>query len=169
MKPFSQANYLKIGMIPLLLGILYRVLPSQNSSTTEPATLASEPNRSKRGHEQSLEAKQSVTTTDWPLYQSCELGNVDPFDRRMIFPEIITKPSESDTNSSDGQSLVTTTVSQLATQLNAIKVQAVFQSPRGIAALVGEQVLHIGDRLEDGTEVLEITPEQIVLGPKAIH
>ncbi|HUP78264.1 MAG TPA: hypothetical protein VM260_06825 [Pirellula sp.] len=160
----SNQSYLKIGMIPLFGGILYYVLSgnqsvpditadnAKNGIANSPATgkLSEKPD----GHD-------FVSKQEWPEFQLNGLENVDPFDKRMIFPE--SAPKFSDSSDSDKQTLVSTISRSGASRLENIKVQAVFQSPKGIAALVGEQVIHVGDLLQDGTQVIGITPEHLIL------
>ena len=169
MNPNSKISYLKIGMIPLLLCILYAVLPTTHNRTDALAVVESKTNTNTHKREGDHETKGSVTATQWPTYLTSEIGQVDPFDRRRIFPESNSQTLESETQSFEKQSLVRAAIQSRTTRLESLKVQAVFQSPKGIAALVGERVLHVGDLLEDGTEVVEITPEQIVLGTISIH
>ncbi len=158
---------IKIGMIPFLLGILYFVFPGK------PPTLDGNINESKTGPTESEssripEVKELVAKAQWPEYQLNDLKNVDPFDRSMIFPEL-SRSAASDPSALDRQSLVAINNSLAASKIEPIKVQAIFQSPQGIAALVGDRVVHVGDQLEDGTLVTEITSEQLVVAMPSIH
>ena len=153
-----------MGMIPLLGGILYYVLSgkqfvSDETGTDPKSAVANSPATGERSEK--TEGCDFASKQEWPEFQLSELGNVDPFDKRMIFPE--SAPKRSDTSDSDKQTLVSTIGRYGASSLENIKVQAVFQSPKGIAALVGEHVIHVGDLLQDGTQVIGITPEHLVL------
>ncbi len=162
--------YIKIGMIPCLLGILYFVLPGKpptpdgiaTQQKSEPHGLPnSEPSQKSEGNESDAKAQ-------WPAFQLSDLESVDPFDRRMIFPEL-SRTAASDPNAVDRQSLVAINSLPAASKSEPIKVQAVFQSPQGIAALVGDRVIHVGDQLADGTHVIGITPEQLVVAMPSIN
>ena len=172
-KAWSKLDYLKIGMIPLLGGILYMVLPMNvndpgaTASNANPVADTVTPPKSKP-NERSVVSEQ-VSTTKWPVFTLHEIENVDPFDRRRIFPELSPKAPTSDSTVSGFPSLVDVLGVPSKKSLMPIKIQAVFQSPKGIAALVDERVLHIGDRLEDGTEVIDITPEQLIVAPMSIY
>ena len=160
----SNQNYLKIGLIPLFGGILYYVLPGNqsvpdNTANNPKNAVANSLTTGKRSEQP--DGRDFVSKQEWPEFQLNELGNVDPFDKRMIFPE--SAPKRSDTSDSDKQTLVSTIGRSGASSLENIKVQAVFQSPKGIAALVGEHVIHVGDLLQDGTQVIGITPEHLIL------
>jgi len=160
----SNQSYLKIGLIPLFGGILYYVLPGKQFVSDETATdpksaVANSPATGKRSEQP--DGRDFVSKREWPEFQLNELGNVDPFDKRMIFPE--SAPNFSDPSDSDKQTLVSTIGRSGASRLENIKVQAVFQSPKGITALVGENVIHVGDLLQDGTQVNGITPEHLIL------
>ena len=151
-------------MIPLLGGILYYVLSgkqfvSDESGTDPKSAVANSPAKGERSEK--TEGFDFASKQEWPEYQLSELGNVDPFDKRMIFPE--SAPKRIDPSDSDKQTLVSTIGRSGASSLENIKVQAVFQSPKGIAALVGEHVIHVGDLLQDGTQVIGITPEHLIL------
>ena len=86
----SKHSYLKMGMIPLLGGILYYVLPGNQSAPDETATdpeiaVANRPAKGERSEKP--DGQDFVSKQEWPEFQLSELGNVDPFDKRMIFPE----------------------------------------------------------------------------------
>jgi hypothetical protein len=172
-KPWSKLDYLKIGMIPLLGGILYMVLPM---NATDPGSTASKAPPvadrvtapKSKPNERSM-VIDSVSTTKWPVFTLGELENVDPFDRRRLLPDLSRKATTSDSAVSGFPSLVDAPGAPSKKSSTPIKIQAVFQSPKGIAALVGERVIHIGDRLEDGTEVIDITPEQLTFAPMSVY
>ena len=160
-------GYVKVAMIPVLLGILYCVCSYNRiaavvigSGTAEASadlvTAKSEPK---------LDAKSTELSSkvQWPDFSLNELVNVDPFDRRMIFPEPLTKAMPKDPDDSEKQLLVGSNRRSSANPLKSFQVQAVFQSPQGIAALIGERIIRIGDRLNDGTHVIDITPQQLTV------
>lgn len=156
----STAKYLKMGMIPLLLGVLYFVIPAKKSISESDST--GPPTRSTRivTHPKS-DPNGLAKKVVWPTISLSELEGTDPFDRRMLFPDLATQDTPRDANTSGQQVLVRTEASR-DNQVSYI-VQAVFQSPTGIAALVGDRVIHVGDQLADGTLVLGITAEHLIL------
>ncbi|MCY2984072.1 MAG: hypothetical protein NTY15_10620 [Planctomycetota bacterium] len=172
-KAWSKLDYLKIGMIPLLGGILYVVLPRNEigpGATASKAKILSDTVTSPKSKpsEHSV-ASEPVSTKKWPAFALGEFENVDPFDRRRIFPDLSPKAPISDSVVSGFPSLVDAPGVPPKNSFTPIKIQAVFQSPKGIAALVGERVIHVGDRLEDGTEVIDITPEQLIVAPMSVY
>jgi len=162
MKHSPRAKYIKIGMIPLLFIVLYFVIPAKKSVPESESTVA--PTRSAqiaanpRSDANSLAAKIA-----WPSIPLSELQDTDPFDRRILFPDLASHDTLGDGNNAGQQVLVRTEASQ-DNQAPYI-IQAVFQSPTGIAALVGNRVIHVGDQLTDGTLVLGITAEHLILAP----
>ena len=162
MKHSSTAKYIKMGMIPLLLGVLYFVIPAKRSVPESDSTVV--PTRSVRSvTNPKSDPNGLVTKVVWPTISLSELEGTDPFDRRMLFPDMASKDTPSDAGTAGQQVLVRAGASQ-DNQTSHI-VQAVFQSPTGIAALVGDRVIHVGDQLADGTLVLGITAEHLILAP----
>jgi len=83
----------------------------------------------------------------------------------MIFPDLSVITSTSEQNNT----LVSVNSRISKGSQPTIKVQAVFQSPNGITALVDNRLVRIGDRLTDGSELIGITPEHMVLAKPNIH
>ena len=162
MKHSSRAKYIKIGMVPLLLGVLYFVIPARKSVPESDSTVA--PTRTARiVANPKSDANGLAPKIAWPSIPLSELEGTDPFDRRILFPDLASHDKPSDGNNAGHQVLVRAEVSQ-DNQAPHI-IQAVFQSPTGIAALVGDRVIHVGDQLADGTLVLGITAEHLILAP----
>ena len=161
-KHASTTKYIKIGMIPLLLGVLYFVIPAKPSVPESDSTVAPTPSARSATNSRS-DPNGPATKVIWPTFSLVELKGTDPFDRRMLFPDLASQDAPSEANTAGQQVLVTTGASQV-TQATYI-VQAVFQSPTGIAALVGDRVIHVGDQLADGRLVLGITAEHLILAP----
>ncbi len=166
-------GYVKIAMIPLLLGTLYWVFPGK---TAAPVLIASDPTNStsaislaKSEQDQDSNDNELAKKTRWPEFPSNKLENVNPFDRRMIFPEPLAKATTTDPNDSEKHLLVGSNRPLSECSLASLQVQAVFQSPQGIAALIGERIIRIGDRLKDGAQVIGITPHEITVEPPTTH
>ncbi len=166
----STTGYMKIGVIPFLLGILYLTLSAK--PPTQDA-LTSESKAATHGNPHHEAGKTSKGTGNskripWPEFELSDLKKCDPFDRHMIFPALATQSAESESKPINRQSLVATHSQPFPSKLEPIKVQAVFESPRGIAALVGDRVLHVGDQLSDGSQVMSITPEQLIVSSPGV-
>jgi len=162
MKHSSTAKYIKMGIIPLLLGVLYFVIPAKRSVPESDSTIA--PTRDARvASNPKSDPNDLATKVIWPTISLGELEGTNPFDRRMLFPDLASHHTPSDANTAGQQVLVRTEASQ-ENQAPYV-VQAVFQSPTGTAALVGDRVIHVGDQLADGRLVLGITAEHLILAP----
>jgi len=166
-------SYVKVAVIPLLLGVLYWVF---SYSRTVPAVIGSGPAdapadllTAKREPKRDAKSIALSSKVQWPEFSFTELVNVDPFDRRMIFPEPVAKAMPTDPNDSEKHLLIGANRPLSASPLASFQVQAVFQSPQGIAALIGERIIHIGDRLNDGTHVIDITPQQLTVESPTTH
>ena len=167
----TTLGYVKIGAIPVLLGFLYVVFPGKPPALDH---LTSEPNAvtidtTSHAEGQKTSEVDGIGKILWPEFQFSELGNCNPFDRRTIFPELAARSTESESSASDRQSFVAIHSQTIASKLDPLKVQAVFQSPQGIAALVGDRVFHVGDLLDDGTMVTSITPEQLIVALPSVN
>lgn len=176
----SVIGYTKLALIPILAGVLYMVLreeaPSTTDNTTDLGPVSSKTaallveaeamNRNAENASLPLTARDRQPTL--PLISYDEVADVDPFDRKMIFP---TKEPTSDLDPSienDDHSLVS---SQGASRKSAeiLKVQVVFQTRDGISAMLDDRIVRVGDLLEDGRQVIQITPECLVLASPPIH
>jgi hypothetical protein len=159
----------KIVLIPVLgLVLMYLVLKNRSAPDSSPADLSAtvtsdstEPTAPPPTPDQ----PPTVTQSEWPDFILADVQDTDPFDRRMISPELDQSTSPNSTLSNNAITLVGTSDGQLP----PLKVQAVFQSPQGITALAGDRIIHIGDHLADGSEVIDITPERLVLAKPTIH
>ena len=170
MKAKSTADYVKLGLIPLLLGVLYCVIPRDNKETA--ATESSQQSAAKSNATAPREVQRTSTQVDitslsaWPAFRSDDFADMDPFDRRMIVPEVLEPTVSNESSISDHEILV----SNLARpEREPLKIQAVFESPKGIVALVDDRVIQVGDQLEDGSKVIEITRDQIVVARTGIE
>ena len=167
----TTSGYVKIGAIPVLLGIVYVVFPGKPPALDH---LASEPNAvaidtTSHAEAQKTSEAERIGKIRWPEFQLSDLKNCNPFDRRTIFPELAAKSTESESSASDRQSFVAMQSQTITSKLEPLKVQAVFQSSQGIAALVGDRVFHVGDLLDDGTMVTSITPEQLIVALPGVN
>jgi hypothetical protein len=101
---------------------------------------------------------------EWPIFDSSDILTIDPFDKSMIFPESAVSTTQDGPSDVSQQKLVSSpSLTQQATKVSGVKIEAIFRSSRGIAALVDTRLIQVGDRLNDGSEVIEITPEQLIV------
>jgi hypothetical protein len=168
MSPSMNKN-LKLASIPVLgLVLVYVIVRGRNSgdqASVDPAVNLVADAVPTRASTQALNKSLVQTSYEWPTFELEDLPNVDPFDRQALFPS----PSVVENSSDPSNTLVGKSDRSSADALKPLKIQAVFQSPSGITALVENRVVHIGDRLDDGSEVVGITPEQLLLMKPAIH
>lgn len=173
-------GYVKLGLIPVLAGVLFLVIREGATSTAvstttmgpastkvaAPIVEAETTNRNAENFPLPLIARDPQPT--FASIRHEDIAHIDPFDRRMIFPE--KTPASTDDPSSENvdQSLVS---SLGAKRKNAetLKVQVVFQTRTGISAMLDDRIVRVGDLLEDGRQVIQITPECLVLAPPTIH
>jgi hypothetical protein len=169
MKPKSFMVFAKLALIPLLGAVLLYVLmgrpktsnsisfpaSSNATSTTIPTRTAPKPSNANQ---------YSATEVTWPTFSAAQIIHIDPFDRRRVFPEI-PKAEATNTNVDGNNGKLVGYDSQAANtkKSESLKIQAIYQSPQGIAALVGDRIIRIGDRLDDGSRVTDITADKIVV------
>ncbi len=169
----STSTYIKLALIPLLGGVLCFLVFSQRSkSPPSPVTAVVAP-VIPSSPEPKLASNPAVRTTtfktEWPSFHIADVGNVDPFDRRTLFPVPAPLTPVAETDFLDSQTLVSTASAMATRRLELVKIQAVFQTPDGIAALVNDKIVHVGDRLDDGSEVIEIHPDHLSIAQPNIH
>jgi hypothetical protein len=163
----SNKQYAKIAAIPVLAIVLYTVFPR----TEKVATLDKNDSQRGRLEDQTRVRVPNSTATmrkekrpEWPIFDSSDILTIDPFDKRMIFPESAVSTTQDGPSDASQQKLVSSpSLTQQATKVSDVKIQAIFRSSRGIAALVDTRLIQVGDRLNDGSEVIEITPEQLIV------
>ena len=173
-------GYVKLGLIPVLAGVLFLVLrPGATSSTISttnigPASpIVAAPTVEAETTNQQAEKSSShlIARAPQPTFTAIrheDIAHIDPFDRRMIFPE--KEPANTDDSSSenDDRSLVSSLEAK-SKSTETLKVQVVFQTRTGISAMLDDRIIRVGDLLEDGRQVIQITPECLVLAPPTIH
>jgi len=169
---------MKWGLIPVLAGILYLVIRGNSTSSVDNATqsLPAGEVAALSKVENSTQTKSGspnspITAslkTAWPVVDLDEVAEVDPFDRSMIFPEIETKDIPESSNETDRQSFVSSLGTTTRTT-ESLKVQIVFQTKFGTSAMVGDRLIRVGDSLDDGRRVIEITPESVVLSSSQVN
>jgi hypothetical protein len=98
----------------------------------------------------------------WPVFELEQIRGVDPFDPQRL----ITSGLSSSLLGEDGQTDAFASPSGRQAKQPETRVrpvQAVFESPRGRSALIDQRLVHVGDQLPDGSQVLDISQAGIVL------
>lgn len=103
---------------------------------------------------------------NWPTYSADHVEHLNPFDRTRLIP---TKETESVSTPyiSNATQLVTAASPRLESSPGDVK--AIYRTPSGTVAIVGERHVRVGDFLGDGSKVLAIRIDQIVLERPSIH
>jgi hypothetical protein len=173
-------GYVKLGLIPVLAGVLYLVLydgatstadhaAKQDPATTKAPDLTVEAETTHRIDENNSPPRMARDLQPTlPLKRDEEVAEVDPFDRRMIFPEKESANTLDPLIANDDRSLVSSTGAK-SISTATLKVQVVFQTRDGISAMLDDRIVRVGDLLEDGRQVIQITPQNLVLALPTIH
>jgi hypothetical protein len=166
----NKKQYAKIALIPMLALVLYAVFPRTENRENNAAQVKSASQLSRLDNHSRIRVPNSTAalskekSTEWPSFSLSDISTIDPFDKGMIFPEnAVSTTKESSADSSQPTLVSSPLLSHRATKVSDVKIQAIFRSSRGIAALVETKLIHVGDRLDDGTEVMEITPEKLIV------
>jgi len=173
-------GYVKLGLIPVLVGILYLVFYGGATSTADQAakqdpasTIAPDlsveaeiTNRFDENNSPPRMARDLQPTL--PLKRDEDVAEVDPFDRRMIFPEEESANTLDPLIANDDRSLVSA-IEAKSKSTATLKVQVIFQTRDGISAMLDDRIVRVGDLLEDGRQVIQITPQNLVLALPTIH
>ena len=103
---------------------------------------------------------------NWPTYSADQVEHLNPFDRTRLIPpkELATVPTP---DISDATQLVSSSAPPVERALGDVK--AIYRTPSGTVAIVGEQHVRVGDILDDGSKVLAIHIDQIVTDRPSIH
>jgi hypothetical protein len=173
MNKASTSTYFKLALIPVLGSVLcYLIFGQRNKQPLDPApavVATVDSNRAETKLSMKATDRDAAFRSEWPSFQLADFSNVDPFDRRTLFPEPNLVATVTDPEPSETERLVSTASSLAARRLELLKIQAVFQTPDGVAALVNDRIVRVGDRLEDGSEVIEISTDHLSIAVPNIH
>ena len=157
---------LKVGVIPILvlfLGYILLMPEGKPEDVTEVVDLKSIPELIKQG---TLPDKTLMKKRNLPQISLAELSAHDPFQMLEIL-QPKTKPSTQDlTDQSDSiqeQPSENKSLAEIKEGLKSCVVQGIFIVGEKRAALIDSNVYHEGDFLENGVQILSISPEDIVL------
>lgn len=97
---------------------------------------------------------------NWPTYSADQVEHFNPFDRTRLIPSTETKAA-STLGTMGATQLVASSAPPLESTLGDVK--AIYRTPSGTVAIVGDRHVRVGDFLEDGSKVLAIHIDQIVI------
>ena len=166
MNTSTMQRYAKIATIPVLALVFYAVLP--RDKTIDPNNKTSSPSdkvehRSASHTREAAADKTLKKKPEWPVYCSLDIATTDPNDKTMIFPATAIPLAGKEPSVSSPQKLISSATTTQTVKMSEVKIQAIFRSPKGIAALVDTRLIQVGDRLADGTKVIEITPDNLIV------
>ncbi len=138
---------MKLAVIPILAAILGFVLTKEDDSHPTPVLQAEKP----RETLVSTSAKMA-----WPEFQLEEIAVLQPFRTLKQLENLQTAENQEGITSKT----VPGTKGQ-ATATEVLQVRAIFQTPSGASALLGDRVVRVGDILSDGKRVIAIHPQGV--------
>jgi len=138
---------MKLALIPILAAILGFVLTKEDASHPTPVLQAEKP-------------RETLVSTSaqngWPEFQLEEIAILQPFRTLKQLEKIQT---EENPEGNPGQ--IVPRDQGRATATEVLKVRAIFQTPSGASALLGDRVVRVGDLLSDGKRVIAIHPQGV--------
>ena len=103
---------------------------------------------------------------NWPTYSAVQIEHFNPFDRTHLIPskeaEAVSTP-----DTLGATQLVSSSAPPVERTLGDVK--AIYRTPSGTVAIVGDRHVRVGDFLNDGSKVLAIHIDQIVIERPSIH
>jgi len=141
-----KSTKFKYVLVPHLAAILGYVLIREDGDYAESISANST---------QKLNVAAKIAPVEWPVFQADEIAMLHPF--QMV------KQLDPSGGLDGGIGSEAASVESLADDLPSrpTKVLAIFQTPNGAAALLGNRVVRVGDMLEDGRRVTVIHAQGI--------
>ena len=139
----------KYALIPLLAAILGYVLIREEREESDNAESISANNTQK------LNVAAKIAQVEWPVFQAEEIAMLQPFQTVKQLEPSGGLDGEIGSESASDEALADDLAS------GPTKVLAIFQTPNGAAALLGNRVVRVGDMLEDGRRVTVIHAQGI--------
>ena len=169
---FGVSHNAKIALIPVLAGILYLVLPKSSTKdkagAATPTKVATESHRHKRTIRPPNPEAHAKEPIVWPEIRLEDLSGADPFDRRRMFPEQAIDPASATDIEKETFVSLNGEAGENASPFKTIAIQAIYESPQGVIAIIDGRMIHVGDRLEDGREVVGIYSDHIQVTTQSI-
>jgi hypothetical protein len=143
---FAKSPKFKLALIPALAALLGMVLMQDTSN------LPISPETETTSQEMLVTTKKKV---EWPQYDWEEIVLLQPFPRLKELEESTSADELS------GNVAAIPEAEQEIPPVDPLKVRAVFQTPSGSSALLGDRVIRVGDVLPNGKRVTAIHPDGI--------
>lgn len=140
---FAKSPKLKLAMIPFLASLLGWVLMRDSDNLPPPAELAS------------MNRESLVSTTkqvEWPEFEVEEIALLQPFQTLKQLEALRAAEMSSGSEAVDPSDIAQ------APQPEVLQVRAIFQNHTGATAILGDQVIRVGDVLPNGKRVIAIRP-----------
>jgi hypothetical protein len=138
---------MKLALIPILAAILGFVLTKED--TSHPTTLLP----SEKPRETLVSKSKRIA---WPEFQLEEIAILQPFRTLKQLEKIQTAEN---LEGNPGQ--IDPHTKGRATATEVLQVRAIFQTPQGASALLGDRVVRVGDLLSDGKRIIAIHPQGV--------
>ena len=103
---------------------------------------------------------------NWPTYSADQIEHFNPFDRKRLIPSTETEAT-STPDTMGATQLVTSSTPPIERTLGDVK--AIYRTSSGTVAIVGDRHVRVGDFFNDGSKVLAIHIDQIVIESPSIH
>lgn len=132
---------LKLILIPILAGALGFILISDSSKELESETVT--PNK-----KSTLVSTRKPTV--WPEFELEEIALLQPYKTLKQLEQIQTEEGLADEHAPSD------TTEQVERTLDVLEVRAVFQTPQGASAILGDRVVRVGDVLSNGKKITAI-------------
>ncbi len=144
---FTKSAKLKLAILPVLACILGFLIKGKSDLT--PASIES--------FEVKRETLVSLTKeAAWPEFQLEEIAILKPFQTLKQLDQL-----RAEEGLSGGPIAKDSRSEPTEPTPDPLQVRAIFQTPQGASALIGEQVLRIGDTLPNGTRIVAIRPDGV--------
>ncbi len=151
-----SSQTLKMLLIPVL-GCVLVSLVFQDDEANELPALAAQTNVTQAKSDEKQSGKPTSTAlSSWPSYQLDEIIAHNPFE--LPKPPVV--PTEVATEDKDKTPDLTPSTS---TELITLRVSAVVSGANGMMALVNNQMVRVGDTLDDSLVVVGIDQEAITV------
>lgn len=136
----------KYALIPVLAAILGYVLIREDGAYLESDSM---------GNNQGVNVAAKIAPVEWPVFSIEEIAMLQPFQTLKQIDSL------GGHDGSTGTDSFTVDRSHSDAANGPVEVRAIFQTPNGAAALLGNRVVRVGDVLEDGRRVTAIHPHGV--------
>jgi hypothetical protein len=136
----------KYALIPVLAAILGYVLIREDGDFAESTSLSNNPKQ---------HVGATIAPVEWPQFSVEEIALLQPFQTLKQLDSLGVGDSATGNESIPQEALGG------GEAIGPVEVRAIFQTPNGAAALLGNRVVRVGDVLDDGRRVTAIHPQGI--------